>query len=315
MLESTPIRQAPLRARVDGGVTPTADVTLGTEADRLTDVLLGDPGGFRWLGAANAQYSSIVRDSVRRDLAFDQQLAMRQHRELVECYEAAGVACHFLPLDAANPYQVYARDSSVMTPYGAVICQLANPRRRGEYADALRFYLARGIPIFDCISAGQFEGGDFLPVGEKGALIGYTDHRSEGVAAEQLAGWLRAEGWDVELVPIDPFFVHIDVMVGMVGTDCAVACTDILPDHALRWLEGRGIDIVPVSYAEAMLLGCNVMSLGDRRVISTASAPRMNADLRARGYTVFDPDMSMFVHAGGSVHCMCQPLSRVGGAP
>ncbi len=42
-----------------------------------------------------------------------------------------------------------------MTPYGAVFCRLANPRRRGEYAEALRFYLAQGIPAYDTVSSGN----------------------------------------------------------------------------------------------------------------------------------------------------------------
>ncbi len=49
---------------------------------------------------------------------------------MVEAYEAAGVTVHSLAVNAHTPYQVYARDSSFMTPYGAVVCQLANPRRR-----------------------------------------------------------------------------------------------------------------------------------------------------------------------------------------
>ena len=83
--------------------------------------------------------------------------------------------------------QVYARDSSFMTPYGAVICQLANPRRRGEYAPALRFYLENNVPIYDMVSMGNFEGGDFNIIKPGVALVGYTDHRSEGIAAQQLA--------------------------------------------------------------------------------------------------------------------------------
>ena len=32
--------------------------------------------------------------------------------------------------------------------------------------------------------------------------------------------------------------------------------------------------------------------------------------VRARGFTVYDPDMSMFTKAGGGIHCMSQPLRR-----
>ena len=152
----------PFRARKEGGGTPLMkDWYLKSETGPLKDVLLGPAESFRWMGLENAQWSSLVRDTLRKGYKFDKQLAMRQHREMVDAYQDAGVTCHFLPVDMNNPYQVYARNSSFMSPYGAVVCQLANPRRRGEYAPVLRFYLEHDIPIYDMVSAGNFEGGDF----------------------------------------------------------------------------------------------------------------------------------------------------------
>jgi N-dimethylarginine dimethylaminohydrolase len=301
----------PLQARVEGGGTPTMpNWSLGSEAGVLKDVLLGPPEGFRWMGMENAAWSSLVRDTLRRGYSFDKQLAMRQHREMVSAYEDAGVTCHFLPLDEYNPYQVYARDSSFMTPYGAVICQMANPRRRGEYAACLRFYLERGIPIYDMVSSGNFEGGDFNIIGEKTALVGYTDHRSEETAARQVAGWMKDEGWEIRFAPIDQFYVHIDLMVCMLNERCAAVCLETTEDGIVDWLKARQIEIIPASFKETMALGCNVVALGNDRVLSTAGAKDLNTKLRAAGFTVYDPDMTMFTWAGGGVHCMCQPLNR-----
>ncbi len=305
------IAETQLRARREGGGTPEmTGWRYGSEGDRLTDVLLGPVESFRWMGEENAEWSSLVRDTLRRGHRFDPQIAHRQFREMVAAYEEAGVACHFLPLDEATPYQVYARDSSVMTPYGAVLCQLANPRRRGEYAACLRFYLERGIPIYDMVSAGGFEGGDLLIVGERAALVGYTDHRSEEVAARQVAGWLEAEGWEIVMAPIDQFYVHIDLMVCMLNDRCAAVCLDTTEPEVVDWLRARGIEIIPASFRETMALGCNVVALGADRVLSTAAATDLNAKMRAAGFTVYDPEMTMFTRAGGGVHCMCQPLSR-----
>ncbi len=134
-------KSVPLRARVEGGGTPLMQgrFQIKSETGPLKDVLLGPAESFRWMGLENAAWSSLVRDTLRKGYKFDMQLAMRQHREMVDAYGSAGVTTHFLPIDMNNAYQVYARDSSFMTPYGAVICQLANPRRRGEYAAVLRF--------------------------------------------------------------------------------------------------------------------------------------------------------------------------------
>ena len=80
---------------------------------------------------------------------------------MVDAYRQAGVNVHLLDARDELPYAVYARDSNFMTPFGAVVTQLANPRRRGEYANVLRFYLEHEIPVYDLVSAGNFEGGDF----------------------------------------------------------------------------------------------------------------------------------------------------------
>ncbi len=300
-----------LRIRRDGGNTP--EMThwyLRSETGPLRDVLLGPAETFRWLGVENADYSSLVRDSLRRGYQFDRALALRQHAEMVAAYEEAGVTCHFLPEEASTVMQVYARDSSFMTPYGAVICQLANPRRRGEYAAVLRFYLENEVPIYDMVSAGNFEGGDFNVIQPGVVLIGYTDHRSEGVAARQIADWFIAEGWEIRFAPIDPYYVHIDLMVCMLNERCAAVCLETTDPDIVQWLKSHDIEIIPATFEETMALGCNVVALGHDRILSTLAATDLNAKMRAAGFRVYDPDMTQFTQAGGGVHCMCQPLRR-----
>ena len=303
--------QHPLRARqIGGGTQEMTDWYLKSETGPLLDVLLGPADTFRWLGPENAEFSSLVRDSLRRGRVYDQALAEKQHAEMVHAYQQSGTRCHFLPVDEGTPMQVFARDSSFMTPYGAVICQLANPRRRGEYAPALRFYLDNNVPIYDMVSMGNFEGGDFNIIRPGVALVGYTDHRSEGVAARQVAQWFIDEGWEIKFAPIDPFYVHIDLMVCMLTENCAAVCLDTTDDEIVVWLKQKNIEIVPASFEETMALGCNVVALGNDKVLSTLVAKDLNQKMRAVGLEVYDPDMTMFTWAGGGVHCMCQPLRR-----
>jgi len=300
-----------LRVRKLGGGTPVlSDWGASCEYAVMRDVLLGPPETFHWM-EDNAAFSSVVRATQRENGIFDQQLAMRQHREMVEAYESAGVTVHMLPANAYTPYQVYARDSSFMTPYGAVICQMANPRRRGEYASCLRFYRSMGIPIYDMVSAGNFEGGDFNMVAPGCVLIGYTGLRGEEVAAREVGGWFEDEDWEVKYAPIDEFYVHIDLMVCMLAEKLAAVCLDTTDPGVVSWLKFKGIDIVPVSFRDTMALACNVVALGDDRVLSTAASVDLNTKLRALGFQVYDPDMSMFTKAGGGVHCMAQSLRRV----
>ena len=301
----------PLRTRIEGGGSPRLDHWGATsEFGVLRDVLVGDASAFRWLGEENAQYSALVRDTLRKGYVFDRDLALRQHGEFLDAYRDAGVAIHMLEARDELAYGVYARDSSFMTPFGAVICQMASPRRRGEYATTLRFYLENDIPIYDLVSAGNFEGGDFNMIAPGCVLIGYTGLRGEEVAARQVGGWMEAESIEVRYAPIDEYYVHIDLMVCMLAEKLAAVCLDTTDPDVVAWIEAKGIEVVPVSFRETMGLGCNVVALGNDRVLSSTAAPELNARLRALGFEVYDPDMSQFQLAGGGVHCMCQPLRR-----
>jgi N-dimethylarginine dimethylaminohydrolase len=271
----------------------------------LRDVLLCRPENFHWLPT-----SSISKATLASGADFDRELALRQHAEMVDAYGSAGVKTHFLEPDPALPYQVYARDSSFMTPYGAVVTQMAQWWRRGEYAPVIRFYQDAGIPISNMVTAGSFEGGDFDVIEPGCVLIGYCGERTQEQAARQVGSWFEDEDWEVRLQPIAEHYVHVDLMVCMLAPKLAAVCLDTTDDGVIRWLKEKGIELVPVSYRDTMKLGCNVVSLGGERILSTAESKDLNAKLRAMGFTVYDPDVSMFTLGGGGVHCMCQALRR-----
>jgi N-dimethylarginine dimethylaminohydrolase len=279
---------------------------VNSEYGKLHDVLLCVPENFKWLPT-----SSISKATLRDpDSKYDLQTAMRQHREMTSAYEDAGVTVHHIVTDQALPYQVYARDSSFMTPWGAVVTQMAQWWRRGEYGPVIDFYLSKGIPIWNKITASAFEGGDFDIIEPGCVLIGFCGERTQEPAAQQVKGWLEKEGWEVRLVPIAEHYVHIDLMVCMLADKLAAVCVDTTDPKVLDWLKAKKIEIVEVSYRDTMELGCNVMALGEDKVISTSRSKDLNAKLKARGFTIYDPEVTMFTKGGGGVHCMAQALRR-----
>lgn len=295
-----------LRTRIEGGGTPRPEYWgIDSEYGRLTDVLVGPVDHFTWQ-AGNA----VAQRSERVGLKFNGAVARAQHGEMVHAFEQAGARVHRLQADAQLPYQVFARDSSVMTPWGAVIMQPQKPFRRGEYAACLRFYLDNGIPVYDLVTAGNAEGGDFMVLMPGVAACGYSGERSIEPAVRQLAGWFEAEGWEFHTYPFDSHFLHLDVQLGMLAPGLAVACTEVMEPELQQWLRSRGIRLLEVPYADSMNLGCNVVALGDGRVLVPASSKRLISMCRAEGLEVYDPDVSMISAGGGAVHCMCQALRR-----
>ena len=276
----------------------------------LTDVLLGKPDYFKWV-EAGPLIGRTLRNMHKTGVKFDFELALSQHREMVRIYEEeAGVTCHYLEADPVLHRNFFARDSSAMTPWGALICHMQLKCRRADYVTAIRFYQQNNIPIWKFVTAGHFEGGDFVILEPGTVLIGHCEERSEQAGSEQVAGFVRAQGWDCEVAPIPALFVHMDGLVVPLDEKLVVTCLDALEGWVIDWLKKKGFDFVDVGFNEARDLGVNLVSLGNKKVLSMSGSVGLNEKMRALGYQVFAPDMSMFTLGGGGVHCLCQALRR-----
>ena len=275
----------------------------------LHDVLLGRPEFYRWV-EAGPMIGRTMANAHKTGVKFDLQLAMAQHQEMVSIFEENGVSCHFLRADESLHRNFFARDSSCMTPWGALICHVQLKVRRADYVTAIEFYQQNDIPIWQYATAGHFEGGDFVILEPGRVLIGYSGERSEQAGAEQVAAMVRAQGWEVIVAPISREFIHMDGLVVPLAEKQLVACVDALEDWVVEQLHGWGFQLVDVAYREAKNLGVNLVALGNDKVLSMKGADDLNAKMRALGFTVFDPDLSMFTLGGGGVHCLSQALCR-----
>ncbi len=275
----------------------------------LTDVLLGVPEYFRWVDAGPLT-ARTLNNVEKTGVKFDLQTAMAQHAEMVDIYEKNSVKCHYLKSDPVLHRNFFARDSSAMTPWGALICHMQLKVRRADYVTAIEFYQQNNIPIWQYATAGHFEGGDFVIIEPGKVLIGYCGERSEKAGSEQVAAFVRAEGWEALTVPISREFVHMDGLVVPLDEKLLVACIDALEPWVVTKLKDWGFSFVDVPYREAKDLGVNLVALGNGKVLSMQGATELNANMRALGYEVYDPDMSMFKLGGGGVHCLCQALHR-----
>lgn len=290
-----------------GGTKPLAHWGFRNETDPLTDVLLGSPAHLK-----HRATSSLSRKHLR-EAPCNIQVAQAQHAELVAAYEHFGVKVHMLPAEPELTMQVYTRDSSVMTPYGPVITAMANWWRRGENYAAIRAYEAMGIPIYDMVTAGTFEGGDFNVIEEGCVLIGCGGARTQEEGARQVAGWFEKEGWEVRLAFIDEYYVHIDLMVVPVAPKLTAVCLDCTDPWIVDWLKAKGHEIIDVPFRDTMALGCNFMSLGHDKIIAPASSRVLIGQLKARGFEVAAVETDEISKTGGGIHCMAQTLRRNAG--
>ncbi|HEY1856991.1 dimethylarginine dimethylaminohydrolase family protein [Acidocella sp.] len=275
-----------------------------SETGRLTDVLLCRPVHYCWVDT-----NAVIHATLATGAVLDHAGLQAQYRELEAALTEAGVALHYTVPEPHLPYQVYTRDSSQTTPWGPVLTQLAMPQRRSEYASVLEFHAPYG-GFHKYASAGTLEGGDIHIIRPGLLVVGYSGVRTNEAGARQFAGFFSTQDWEVRLVHFPAHFLHLDVLFCMATPHLAVACVDVLGEEFCTFLAERKIKCIRASYSEVMALSCNLLALGDGRVISPAHSKRINAALRAEGIVVLDPALEQFARGGGSAHCLTMPLSR-----
>jgi N-dimethylarginine dimethylaminohydrolase len=103
----------------------------------------------------------------------------------------------------------------------------------------------------------------------------------------------------------------MDAVVVMLEKGLALVCEDALPSYGLDYIKKKhGIRTIPVAYADCVKLGGNLVSLGNKRVLSMAHNVNVNRQLEAEGFTVEAVDYDMFALGGGGVHCSCHEIRR-----
>lgn len=277
---------------------------IDSETGELSDVLLCPPDHYSWIAS-----NDIAIRNLEKGLHVERKAMQAQFGELVSALEGAQVACHRVEARAGLPYQVYTRDSSQTTPWGTVVTRLMRPERRAEESAINAFY--GDDAIWRRCTKGHIEGGDIHVIRPGLLAVGVTGGRTDVAGAEEFIGWFEEAGWTCRMIHFSEHFLHLDVIFCMVAENLAIACVDVIDDEDLAWFRDQGIQLLPVSYKEAMHgMGCNVLALGRDRVVSPRHSTRVNAMLRAEGIAVIDPELDQFSQGGGSIHCMSMPLRR-----
>ena len=224
---------------------PTAELTrwgVDSETGKLRDVLVGPIDNFKEILPTNSMNRAKIRDGITLDV----DGARSQYNEVLSIFQDAGATVHITPPDPDLKLQIWGRDGSFMTPWGMIIGQMAQWWRRGEYGPVLDFCFENDLPVYDKVTAGCLEGGDFMIIKPGAALIGYSGERSNEAGAMQARRWLEQEGWDVCTFEFDAFFVHADVLVAMITDSLAGVCTDACPAAVVEWLKNPIVTIVMI---------------------------------------------------------------------
>lgn len=242
--------------------------------------------------------------------------AQRQHVELCRELEAAGVEVMVLDGKGLSPDAVYAHDPSFLTNAGAICLNMGKAGRRGEPRRHREFYEETGIPVIgEILAPGAAEAGDMVWLDNKTVLVG-RGYRTNAAGIEQLRALLGRKGVEVIAAPLPHgrgagCCLHLMSLLSLLDERSALVDLPWLAVETVQLLGERGFRLVEIDVAERETLACNVLALGEGRLLAIKENVRTNQRLREAGFEVRTfAGSEIGINGGGGPTCLTRPILR-----
>lgn len=231
--------------------------------------------------------------------AIDVKRARIQHQAIVEQLDMYGVDMIHVPSDPALPDCPFVEDCCVSVGGTLLVTASAVESRRGEAAGVAAAAGAGALRVERMEPPAALDGGDVLTIGDV-LYVGLSSRTNEaGVAAlERLAA---REGKRVVRVKLRDGVLHLKSAVTAARPGLLLAVKgafDAAPfgGAEICWVEERD------------RLGVNVLPIGSW-IFVTSSAPRVEDELRHRGCSTVQCEITEFEKADGGLSCLVVPLA------
>jgi N-dimethylarginine dimethylaminohydrolase len=269
----------------------------------------------------NAGWDIPGKAAAWRELGFqhapDFAAAQSQHEILCELLSEGGAEVVCLPAtESLTLDAVYTHDASLATDYGLV---LMNPGKKSRVAEAqahANFCGQLGIPVFGEIGLpGTSESGDIVWLDSQTLLIG-DGYRTNKAGIEQMRSLLSAKNVKVLSAPL-PYgpgpsaCLHLMSLMSMLDEQTILVDLPWLAVETVELLKARGLRLIEIDYSERDTLACNVLALGQRRLIAIEENARTNQRIRDAGFDVRTfPGSEICINGAGGPTCLTRPLLR-----
>jgi N-dimethylarginine dimethylaminohydrolase len=256
-----------------------------------------------------------------RDLGFhhapDFERSQAQHDALCHELEASGVEVIELPvagdlsLDA-----VYTHDASLPTDFGLIVMRPGKSNRVSEGSHHGAFCETLEISTLATIaSPGTAEAGDILWLDRNTLLIGHG-YRTNAASIMQIRDLLAPRGVEVLSAPLPhgagpSACLHLMSLISLLNEHTALTDLPWLAVETVELLSSRGFKFIEIDSSERDTLACNVLALGNNRLLAIEENLRTNARLREAGFDVRTfPGSELCINGSGGPTCLTRPLLR-----
>jgi len=256
-----------------------------------------------------------------RDLNFtaapDFQQALDQYEHFLALIGSMGAELLMLPASAGTGLDsIYARDASILTPRGLVLCHMGKLQRVQEPAAQGEAFASWDIPVAGVIEPpGQIEGGDVVWLDERTVAVG-RGYRTNDEGIRQYRAILGDMVDELLVVPLPHYrgpgdVFHLMSIISPVDRDLAVVYSPLMPVPFRESLQARGLSMVEVPDEEFDTMGANVLAIAPRHCVMVEGSPKTRARLEAAGAKVHTYDGSeISLKGGGGPTCLTRPVNR-----
>ncbi len=245
--------------------------------------------------------------------------AVEEYDSFVELLEKQVPQIHYLPSnDQTGLDSIYVHDPVIMTPVGAVVCNMGKEQRRREPEAMAEFLSGLDIPILGSITGeGCLEGGDVV-IFNKDTLAIAEGYRTDREGIRQFYELIKGFISEFKVVPLPHWkgpddVLHLMSIISPVDHDLAVVYSRLMPVSFRKWLVSLGIKLIEVSDEEFESMGCNVLTVAPRKCIVLSGNPQTRKMLEQEGAEVWEYKGDEISRKGaGGPTCLTRPLWRVG---
>jgi N-dimethylarginine dimethylaminohydrolase len=243
--------------------------------------------------------------------------AQAQHASLCKELGAAGAeVVELAPASDLTLDAVYTHDASLATDFGLILMRPGKPNRIPEGSSHRALCEALGSPILgEVIAPGATEAGDMVWLDSHTLLIG-RGYRTNLEGIEQMRRQLGPKGVEVRSAPL-PYgpgpsaCLHLMSLISLLDENTALVDLSWLAVETVELLKSRGFRFVEIDPAERETLACNVLALGDRRLLAIEENRRTNQKLRDAGFDIRTfPGSEICSNGSGGPTCLTRPLFR-----
>lgn len=230
--------------------------------------------------------------------------ALEQHAKFVRILQENNVDVILLPYHKKYPEQVFTRDVGFTLGQTIFVAKMATEIRSGEENILKQWLEDEEISYYNLIEE-RIEGGDVV-IDQNTIFVGLSN-RTDEKAVEQLQRLLN--NFKVIPIPFKEKYLHLDCIFNIVSPEVALIYPNALTQKEIDFFAAR-YDLIEVSEEEQFQLGTNVLSIGNKRILSLPVNVNVNKQLRDRGFQVIEVDITEIIKSGGSFRCCTLPILR-----